>query len=112
MKKFATIILFSVVVTACGTLSQKSNETAEEVQTAEVVEAPEVPAKDLDAMSVEERVEYYLLRYSHEASTEDRESAEAIRAEMMEWLNSLSDEDKRRADEASDEWYGKNAHRI
>lgn len=112
MKKFVTIILLSVMAMACGMLSQKGNGTTDDVQPAEVIEANVAPTKDIDTLSVEERVEYYLLRYSHETSTGEKASAEATRAEMMEWLNSLSDEDKRRADDASDEWYGKNAHRI
>lgn len=97
---------------ACGMLSPKSNDVANDIHPAEVVEADIAPTKDIDTLSVEERVEYYLLRYTHETSTGEKASAEAIRTEMMEWLNSLSDEDKRRADDASDEWYGENTHRI
>lgn len=67
---------------------------------------------DVEGMSVEQRVEYYLSRYAHESTLEDKSVSEATRAEMMEWLQSLSDEDKRRADDASDLWYGDNAERI
>ena len=112
MKRFITIILLSVMAMACGMLSPKSNDASNDIHPAEVVVADIAPTKDIDTLSVEERVEYYLLRYTHETSTGEKASAEATRTEMMEWLNSLSDEDKRRADDASDEWYGENAHRI
>lgn len=67
---------------------------------------------DLEAMNVEERVDYYLSRYAHESTLEDKSISEATRTEMLEWLQSLSDEDKRRADDASDLWYGRNVERF
>ena len=67
---------------------------------------------DVEALSVEDRVEYYLTRYSHEATLNDQAKAEATKQEMVEWLNSLTDDEKRLADDASDAWYGRNADRI
>ncbi len=67
---------------------------------------------DLEAMNVEERVDYYLSRYAHESTLEDKSISEATRTEMLEWLQSLSDEDKRRADDASDLWFDRNVERF
>ena len=67
---------------------------------------------DLEAMNVEERVDYYLSRYAHESTLEDKSISEATRTEMLEWLQSLTDEDKRRADDASDLWFDRNVERF
>lgn len=119
MKRIFTIITLATLSVSCGWLS--TEKKSEEVVVAAEDAAPEamdvdVMAKfkdvDVEGMSVEQRVEYYLSRYAHESTLEDKSVSEATRAEMMEWLQSLSDEDKRRADDASDLWYGDNAERI
>ena len=102
-------------MSACGMLSNRSDEGSDATTEAQAVGQDIILVREdvnLDIMSVEERVDYYLTRYADDSSLGDKSIAESIRIEMMEWLQSLSDEDKRRADDASDEWYGKNANRI
>lgn len=119
MKRVFTLITFAALSVSCGWI-EGNKENVESVETVEN-EAPEamdvdVMAKfdgvDVEAMSIEERVDYYLSRYAHESTLEDKAVSEATRTEMMEWLQSLTDEDKRRADDASDLWYSKNADRF
>lgn len=119
MKRIFTLITIATLAVSCGWLADKKS-SAEEPQMVEEA-APEamdvdVMAKfkdvDLEAMNVEERVDYYLSRYAHESTLEDKSISEATRTEMLEWLQSLSDEDKRRADDASDLWYGRNVERF
>ena len=117
MKRFLAIVALTTLSTSCGWIC--SNDSTKSVE--ESVAAPEamdvdIMAKyesaDVEAMNIEERVDYYLSRFVYESSFEDKSHADTTRCEMMEWLQSLSDEDKRRADDASDVWYEKNAHRF
>lgn len=119
MKRVFTLISLATLTVSCGWLTTK-NDSNEGTEPSEVA-APEAididvmtrfEGVDVEAMEVEERVDYYLSRYAYESTLEDKSVGEATRNEMMEWLQSLTDEDKRRADDASDLWYGNNADRF
>lgn len=121
MRRVTTILACALLAVGCGGANTKSaaDGAAEgEVKSAEseiraleeqLLESADV---DVEALSIEDRVEYYLTRYSHEATLNDSARAEATKQEMVQWLNSLTDAEKRLADDASDAWYGRNADRI
>lgn len=117
MKRLLMMVACGLFV-ACGLVNnEKSSETTNNEATAtsapieDIAVAYQEP-EDINALTIKERVDYYLSRFCHDTSLGDKAKAAASRAEMLEWLESLSDEEKSIADDASDEWYSKNYTRL
>ncbi|MBO5832600.1 MAG: hypothetical protein J6Q95_04845 [Alistipes sp.] len=118
MKRLCILFALAMSTISCGWLGNNNGNDVEngEVQASGPAMDVDVEAMfrdaDVEAMTIEQRVDHYLSRYAHESSLEDRTQAETTYNAMMEWLQSLSDDDKRRADDASEAWYSKNADRL
>ena len=94
------MVACGLLLTACGLFNRdKGANDAENIEAAvpateEVIAVAYQEPEDINALSIEEP------------------KAAASRQEMLDWLESLTDEEKRLADDASDEWYSKNYTRL
>ncbi len=118
MKRLSMMVACGLLLTACGLFNRdKGANDTENIEAAapateEVIAVAYQEPEDINALSIEERVDYYLSRFCHDSSLGDEAKAAASRQEMLDWLESLTDEEKCLADDASDEWYSKNYTRL
>lgn len=112
MKRIYLFAASMMLLVACGAPQQSDNDkgetTAVETSIVSVVQQIVTPEPDVESMTIEQIVDGYLARYAALMSRGDEVEAEQARSAMLEWLQSLSDEDKRRADRASEAWYQRN----